>query len=600
MMKKRTIVSTLLALALMIPMGLFAFITKVQAEGVATQTTTPLEIANAVKTGITGSTSLVGDGDVFDYTLGVTEHTVTNSIVSTLFTTWKDFDTASGAVLKFGTWDKANYNLSGSPYGPYFNATTTDSSCMVRVNWMQNITYKLTFNKAAVLTVTNEALSGIATTDNVIRIRVYKESDGQISRLSETPLYDGANTSQAANYFGGEYTMSAGESFYFEYGCTGSWEKSLTKSKFGTGIFPTFTAEEIPNPNAVSVGLLDLVADAYTAKGADVVNGAGTFTFLHGTYENNKRFDVFSGNALQTTEKNSNNYASVYVGGANKQIRTNGADDKMILKYTTGKNVCVDVTSPATNKASNWQANYSLTVERTVGGATYRKTVLQKTFSNVAYEANAFSGTYHLLAGDTLYLEIYAPNDTTNVFLMPTFTVDPDAYAQANTVAFQAQTLNLTTIGATCRVDGEAGLRFKNSVSANGLQTLTENGASVQLGTLLIPQTLVGTNLTENSAKVLNVAQTVWFETDATNNYFNAVLLGLGDVNDYAARYQKVITARAYAKVTCANGTVEYVYANAIERSMLYIAKEALADTEANFSPDVIDALEKIVRVCEG
>ena len=598
-MKKRTIVSILLALVLLNPVSIFKAV-KATAESVKTQTTTAFNISDTVKAGITGKTSLVGEGEVFDYTLGVTEHTVANNTVSTLFTGWKDFDTVSGTAMKFGTWNKADYNLAGNAYGVYFNTNTADSNCMVRMNWMQNITYKLTFNKAAVLTVTNEAISGIAASDNVIFVRIYKETNGEVSRLSAKALYDGTNTSQAENYFGGEYEMSAGESFYFEYGCSGAYEKSLKKSVLGTGIFPTFTAEEIPNPNAVSVDLLSLAADAYAAKGADVVNGAGTFTFLHGSYENNKRFDVFSGNALQTTEKNSSNYASVYVGGSGKQIRSNGADDKMILKYTADKNVCVSVTTPATEKAASWNAYYSLDVERNANGATFRKNLLNKTFTNVAYEENAFSGAYHLLKGDSLYLEIYGVNASTNIFLMPTFTVDPDAYTQANTVAFASEVLNLQTLGAACRVDGEAGLRFKNSVSANGLETLENKNAKVELGTLLLPQTLTGTNLTENSAKVLKIAQTTWFETDETNNYFNAVLLGLGSVDDYAARYQKVITARAYAKVTFADGTVEYVYAKPLDRSMLYVVKAALADPNADLSEEAVKVLEKILNVCEG
>ena len=566
------------------------------------QTTSAFEIADVVKSGIKGGTSLVGEGDVFDYTLGVTEHTVSNNAVSTLFTEWTDFDTVSEPALKFGSWNKADYNLAGSPYGPYFNAKTADSNCQVRVNWVQNITYKLTFNKAAVLTVTNEALSGIATTDNVIRIRTYKETNGEFTRLSEKSLYDGTNTSQAENYFGGEYTMAAGESFYFEYGCTGAYEKTLNKSKLGTGIFPTFTAEEIANPNAVTVGLLDLAAEVYTAKGADVEVGSGSFTFLHGTYESNKRFDSFSGNALQTTEKNSQNYAAVYVGGANKQIRTLGEQDKMLLKYTADKNVCVEVTSPATEKAASWNVYYSLAVERIENGVTYKKTVLQKTFTNVAYEENAFSGTYHLLAGDSLYFEVYGINDRTNAFLMPNFTVDPDAYVEEQTVVFHSQVLKLATLSAACRMDGEFGLRFRNSVSSEGLQSLKDNGANVQLGTLLLPTSLLGTNLTQNSAKVLNIAQTVWYETDETNNYFNAVLRGLGSVEEYAARYAREITARSYAIVTLADGTVEYAYAQPLERSVLFVAKAALSDPDRDtlYTAANILELEKIVAACEG
>ncbi|MBQ8884950.1 MAG: hypothetical protein IJY62_01050 [Clostridia bacterium] len=598
-MKKRSFVSALLALALMLPIGIFAPAKKATAAETFTQTTKATDIGAFVKSGISGKTSLVGEGEVFDYTVGVTNHTVTNGTVSTLFTGWTDFDTVSGNGIKLGTWSKTDYNLAGNPYGPYYNYGTTDSNCMVRVNWMQNITYKLTFNKAALLTVSNEALSGIAASDNVIRIRAYKESGGVVTRLSETPLYDGTNIAQAANYFGGEYRLEAGESFYFEYGCTGAYEKSLKYSTLGNGIFPTFAADT-SKVNEVSADLLTLAAQVYSSNGADVTSSVGTFTFLHGTYESNKRFDSFSGNALQTTERNSNNWAAVYVGGSAKQIRTLGESDRMIFKYTASTNIHIDMTSPATEKAASWNAYYSLSVERTTDGATYRTTLLEKTFTNVAYEANAFAGSCDLLAGDSVYLEIYGANDTTNIFLMPSFTLNPDFYEAENTLAFRSAGLKLATLGAGCRVDGEAGLRFKNSVSKSALAALKEDGATVELGTLLLPTSLLGTNLTENSAKVLNVKQTVWFGSDETNDYFNAVLEGLGSVNDYAARYKKAITARAYAVVTYSDGSVEYVYAQAIERSMLQVAEAALADPDkdSKYTGDQITVLEQIVSVC--
>ena len=126
-MKKRTIVSILLALVLLNPVSIFKAV-KATAESVKTQTTTAFNISDTVKAGITGKTSLVGEGEVFDYTLGVTEHTVTNNTVSTLFTGWKDFDTVSGTAMKFGTWNKADYNLAGNAYGVYFNTNTADSN----------------------------------------------------------------------------------------------------------------------------------------------------------------------------------------------------------------------------------------------------------------------------------------------------------------------------------------------------------------------------------------------------------------------------------------------------------------------------------------
>ncbi|MBQ8884949.1 MAG: hypothetical protein IJY62_01045 [Clostridia bacterium] len=438
-MKKLRLFASVSVLSLTLSFGALSF-SKASAETEdKTQETTAFSIGTSVTAGLNNSSSLVGDGEVFDYTVGITNHTVTNNSVSTLFTSWTDFDTASGSALKLGTWSKTDYNLAGNAYGPYYNYGTTDSNCMVRVNWMQNITYKLTFNKSALLMVSNAALSGIAASDNVIRIRVYKESGGVVTRLSETPLYDGTNTAQAANYFGGEYTLLEGESFYFEYGCTGAYEKSLKYATLGEGIFPTFAADTSKVTNAVKTDLVSVVSASYGASGKAVKMGKTTFAPVWGTLAENKTFDLIENNALQTTAKRDDGiYAAVYAGGSGKMVRTNGAKQRFLLKITSEENLKISFDSEAIASATNGTAYYTIYEGVSKDGSFHYTKHFEKSVGAEAAEAGVLALELHVPAGNEVVFEIYGSAQGTNIYLLPTVIVDPDAYDETKKYDFTA------------------------------------------------------------------------------------------------------------------------------------------------------------------
>lgn len=432
--KKKRIL-TLIACAAFVLSGAASFSLE-NASAANGQTTAAAAIVSATASNLNG----MAEGEVFDYAAVVTRHTVAGTAVSPDFTESRFTKSASGA-LSIDGWEKPA-SLAGSAYGPYmsYKEPFNDSNGMVRMNWEENVSFKLTFKENALLRIEHEAIAGIVSSDNVIRLRIYlADGKGDVSLLSEKALYADGKTEREANYFGGEFNVSKGQSVYFEYGCLGAYEKNVKASKLGGGIFPTFIADPAAFSSEFTLDLAGMISSVYGAEGEKVdYNEDVSFEIMHGLLGAEEKFDKFAGSALQTQALNDGGqYASVYAGS--QLVRTNGAKDKLIVKINAKKDIGITVQSAESANPANGTGVFQF-MQKTEDDLAneYYAELKSVSVSSAAAAKNVLGGTYSIPAGDTFYLFVNGGAFGTNIYLFPTFVIDSAAFNPENTYDFSA------------------------------------------------------------------------------------------------------------------------------------------------------------------
>lgn len=601
------------------------------------QSLTSNEMVAATAEKVAEGQNSVTRGGLYDYSVILTKHVVTRTTVAEGFSE-TEFDYGDKTpILKINNWTKPE-SLVGAPYGPHFNPNTP----LIRFNWEENISFKITANANLTLTVKHEALSGILETDNVIKIRTYKRSaDGTLERLWEKPLYDGINSEKDADFFGGTFALKAGESFYFEYGCTGAYEKNITSRR---AILPNFAAVA----SGESFTTLEAILAVADNNGGKILKKSMNYGLYYGSLDNMLPFDNITEGTLQTLKKNGGGqYAAVYANAtSNNFVRTNGTEDSFIIKIDAVENIAVTVTNRDFETASGWisyYAPYQMTEEN---GRTYFK-ALSPLISVEKSQGtkDVLGATFHIPAGDSLVYVIYGANYSTNIFLLPEFSCSTELFDDELAVSFfsevsyeldggtnaaenasrylsgtkvifgeptktdsvfvgwdiggtlysadhefilngdinlKAVFLELRPIGAGIRLTEDFGLRFCAEVNADDLAALTKYVPEVMLGTLVIPSDMIGNApLTKNTEAVLDIRQTQWYEQGVVMNQFNAVLQGysLSDppTETEKERITRYITARPYAALEV-DGEMRYFYTETLERSIFDIACAAVDD----------------------
>lgn len=406
----------------------------------ADETAKTLSLYDAVKNTAENNGALIS-GETFDYTVGVSEHTVTNNAVSNDFV-FKSFDNFDKELprLKFGNWKPTETAaLSGTPYGPQINvnASYSDANGIIRVNRAESVSVKFVFKKNAKLSVTHDEITGIVGTDKDIRIRIYTETDGKQTLVTQNPLYSGSSAREA-NSLGAEINVKSGTTVYYEYGAVGGWEKTLKAKTLGSGMFVNFTADTESYDN--SFGLtLNGMAEATATNGFNSVeyNETVDFSVKHGKLGAEVPFDVTGTNLMQTTERNDGGtYASVYFKYVDTLMRTNGEKDVIVVELTFKKNVKITVGSAAINSPTNGTAYYKYYVKRVSDGENFYKNLETFKITNTAAEENAIGFTASVTAGDSFVAVIYGSNCTTNIFLQPDFEINEKGYNESEAFDF--------------------------------------------------------------------------------------------------------------------------------------------------------------------
>ena len=146
------------------------------------------------------------------------------------------------------------------------------------MNRAESVSVKLVFKKNAKLSVTHDEITGIVDTDKDIRIRIYTETDGKQTLVTQNPLYSGSSAREA-NSLGAEINVKSGTTVYYEYGAVGGWEKTLKAKTLGNGMFVNFTADTESYDN--SFGLtLNGMAEATATNGFNSVEYNETAHFV--------------------------------------------------------------------------------------------------------------------------------------------------------------------------------------------------------------------------------------------------------------------------------------------------------------------------------
>ena len=406
----------------------------------ADETAKTLSLYDAVKNTAENNGALIS-GETFDYTVGVSEHTVTNNAVSNDFV-FKSFDNFDKELprLKFSSWKQTETAaLSGNPYGPQINvnASYSDANGIIRVNRAEGVSVKLLFKKNAKLSVTHDEITGIVATDKDIRIRIYTETDGKQTLVTQNPLYSG-NSAREANSLGAEINVKSGTTVYYEYGAVGGWEKTLKAKTLGSGMFVNFTADTESYDN--SFGLtLNGMAEATATNGFNSVeyNETVDFSVKHGKLGAEVPFDVTGTNLMQTTERNDGGtYASVYFKYVDTLMRTNGEKDVIVVELAFKKNVKIMVKSDEIKSPTNGTAYYKYYVKRVSDGENFYKNLETFKITNTAAEENAIGFTASVTAGDSFVAVIYGSNCTTNIYLQPDFKIDEKGYNESESFDF--------------------------------------------------------------------------------------------------------------------------------------------------------------------
>ncbi len=154
-----------------------------------------------------------------------------------------------------------------------------------------------------------------------------------------------------------------------------------------------------------------------------------------------------------------------------------------------------------------------------------------------------------------------------------------------------------TEEGASVRIDtdtpNKSGIRFRTTVDADAINTLTKSGATVTTGTILLPtESLTNKGITEltkeNLASAGLVAGTHYYDIVNIDNEWidgsDGLFIGtLFNIKNFTRQYSAV----GYATVKLADGT-EYTlyggYSADCARSVAYVAQKALDDTSVTYT----------------
>lgn len=161
-----------------------------------------------------------------------------------------------------------------------------------------------------------------------------------------------------------------------------------------------------------------------------------------------------------------------------------------------------------------------------------------------------------------------------------------------------------SAFGASVRVvDGEfTGFRFNLAFDKEFLDGMNVEGATVTVGAVIAPKWMVdgGTALEIGATDVLNIENDKeLFEKDG-KYLLNAVITDIGSVTENVNRYKMEFMARAYVKVVAADGTTTIYYGEAITRSIVGVAADALEAQGDVLEADVKSVLERIVNACNA
>ena len=168
---------------------------------------------------------------------------------------------------------------------------------------------------------------------------------------------------------------------------------------------------------------------------------------------------------------------------------------------------------------------------------------------------------------------------------------------------------NTTMDGAAVRLLSPTGLRFETQINKAQYDALTETGAQVQTGTLILPQDYLTDNgiaftldaIQDKGLQYLDIVNSGWYNADTAAEdgyyqYFGTI------ANIKLANYEREFTAVGYLKVIYDDGTATYIYAgdgsNTV-RTVQEVAAAALADIEAGYTPEQIAILQGFAGVAE-
>lgn len=275
-----------------------------------------------------------------------------------------------------------------------------------------------------------------STKSNNIVVRIWRIADGKAALLKETDVTSGAE----ANAYGGEFFVNTDDLFVIEYSVDGSGYSLATLSA------PTIKAEktEEVQPPVTENDKQQLNADVFrmiseqTKYGAAEIAAEGVkWELLHGTVENNVRFEIVCGDILRTERLNASTYNSVYAANSyNKFIRTDPKQgENFIIKIIATDNVHIHIGNEAWVKGS-----HSLGGTYTAVVAHYDETDEKWYYLEVGRQKlewvseiaeNLIDIDLHLMRGDILYYVLSGANHETYLTFTPSFGAKTAEYDEA-------------------------------------------------------------------------------------------------------------------------------------------------------------------------
>ena len=160
--------------------------------------------------------------------------------------------------------------------------------------------------------------------------------------------------------------------------------------------------------------------------------------------------------------------------------------------------------------------------------------------------------------------------------------------------------------GASVRYNSPTGLRFETKIS--GLEKLSDEGASFNIGTLIVPTDYLDgidftiESLKESGKNYLDIKQNVWAHTPTEQEPYYIMNSVISDIKE--SNYNRAFSARTYVDVTYADGITERYYGDysAVRntRSVYEVAYKALNDTENIINADQKTNLEGYTSAVEA
>lgn len=402
--------------------------------------------------------------------------------------------------------------------------------------------------------VTQEELSDMPIP--VVTPHSYKKESGNWYTSSASDSGSFANTGMSLrNYFMTSVAYNIKEDGIFYFGSAASLNKSnqirlkvyvTDNQTMAKQVFPSDGSEYYTGSSSViyylqNVGGIEVKAgDSVVVAIAGTTNVWVTGNFTGSVVNDGTTVQTFSGTSAKTT-------VDAIFEGTNTDYS---------VGYTQ---LHTTITSNLTVKDTDDNTLKTVKTTKTVGTYVYYLPELSRPGKVFVGYVSSEGGLYP--AG---YAYQYDQNDTSL-----TFTAVFIDFAMFNS--------------ASVRMAEPTGLRFSTQIDSTQYKYLTDNNATVQLGTLIAKASDITTDgvvdyslLTkECNVKKLNVVSTV--QKTAQNGYtqFNAAVVELSE-----GLYSADFVARAYMTVTYADGSTQTVYAIVDDnaRSVAGVAEKALSD----------------------